>query len=239
MSTTSIGQKTQHFIDLCHPAKLLAVSKYVGVSEILDSYRAGQRDFAENRVQDLQEKAELMSQQELASDFSWHFIGPLQKNKINPLLKVPALKFIHSIDSLETLLRLSERMDHFQGDKLYFFIQINTSLEEQKKGVLPSPSDSLPADLTTMIDMFINQKLASKLEFRGLMTMGPTPQEGESRQSFQQRTSQCFFMLQQMRQKLQERYRLSLELSMGMSGDYQLALECGSDWLRLGSCIFK
>ena len=111
-------------------AKLVAVSKNASVAAIRTVYRAGQRDFAENRVRELQKKALELDDLE---DVVWHFIGNLQTNKITALFKIPRLRFLHSVDSFR-LLESLHRRESLLSARLFLFLQVNTSGERQKQG---------------------------------------------------------------------------------------------------------
>lgn len=201
---------------------LLIVSKNRSIDDIKAYYELGHRHFGENRVQEL-----LIKSQELEGccpDICWHMIGHLQTNKIKDLFKVKNLYAIHSVDTLkllEQLLKFEERL----GKEVKIFLQFNTSREEEKSGF------EKIAELEEAIELF---KHSLFLKLWGLMTMGALRVENQliSAQS-------CFEELVQIKQNLDRKYSLHLELSMGMSQDYQVALSCGSNWLRLGTMMFE
>ncbi len=187
--------------------KLIAVSKTYPSSDILFAYQCGQRDFGENKIQELFEKSHEL--RESCPEIRWHQIGPVQSNKINLLSKVPNLYAIHSIDSEKLLLKLIEKI---QGVK--FFLQINTSDESQKHGF------HLNDDL---------KKIVTEHAIFGLMTMAGI--RGESKE---QMARESFRKLLSLRNELSP----ELQLSMGMSGDYKIALEYETHYVRIGSSIF-
>ena len=201
--------------------KLLAVSKTKPTSMIEDVYHLGQKDFGENKVQDLAQKSLELKH----LDIHWHFIGHLQSNKINQLLKVNNLVSIHSVDNLSLLNKLMTKSEKLQLSKpIGVFLQINTSGETEKSGF------RVNADLTEAIKLFNS---ASNLYLQGLMTIGKIRTE-----SFNQDARQCFQSLLELKKKLDNTHSTTLELSMGMSQDFEIAQEYKSNWVRIGSDIF-
>ncbi|MDR3178342.1 MAG: YggS family pyridoxal phosphate-dependent enzyme [Campylobacteraceae bacterium] len=193
--------------------KLIAVSKSVTSAEIESLYHAGCVDFGENRVQALKQKCEELS----ALPIKWHFIGRLQTNKINQLIDLnPVL--VHSCDSLELALEINKRLKDKSLDVL---LQINSAKEETKAGVLP--------ELALKTYEEILQK-CPKLNLKGVMSIGAhTDDIGAIQKSFE---------------TTREIYELVLPLgakycSMGMSGDFELAIKCGANMLRLGTILFR
>jgi PLP dependent protein len=204
------------------PAKLLAVSKYSTIEEIFIAYEAGQRDFGENRVSELVEKAEAFEQRGL-SEVRWHFIGHLQSNKIGKLLEVKNLYAIHSIDTLELLKKLfAKKTDH----KIIIFLEVKTSGEIEKQGF-----QSLE-QIDQAIDMF-RLNFDSLFVLGGLMTMAPIRTQDQHSAALK-----SFKKLHDLREHYKTK-NLTLELSMGMSDDYSLALKYQTNWVRIGSKIFK
>ena len=193
---------------------LLPVSKTVGKEEILELYNIGIRDFAENRLQVLQEKFD-----NLPKDIAWHFIGPLQSNKIRKIVKM--VKVIHSVESIDTILRL-ERIANEEGCEVKFLLEVNISGEASKGGVTPQ---ELPALAQEAIK-------CKKATFSGLMTMAPLVSTVEEQKVI-------FSKLTSLRDDLESSLGIKLPmLSMGMSQDYIPAIECGSTIVRVGSSIF-
>lgn len=209
-------------------AHLIAVTKYSPIEDIITAYQAHQYDFGENRVLDLKEKAELFAAQSFTK-VRWHFIGHLQTNKVRELFKIPNLFAIHSVDSLSLLEELIKSENDFIGTELKIFFQVNTSHEIEKSGFESAE------DLRRAIDLLMSRP-HSKLKFTGLMTMG-TIRTSE----FEAEASRCFRDLNLVARNLEMVYGLKdkLKLSMGMSQDYKLALNAGSDFIRVGSAIFK
>lgn len=208
--------------------QLVAVTKYSPVEDVIMAYEAHHYDFGENRVSDLEEKAALFKNQHF-NKVRWHFIGHLQTNKVRELLKIPNLYAIHSVDSLRLLEELLKREQDFSGKELKIFFQVNTSHEDEKSGF-----ESV--DELKMAVEILSTRVGSKLKLVGLMTMG-TIRTTE----FETEALRCFRDLNSIAQNLEKTFGLKsrLKLSMGMSQDYKLAIMAGSDYIRVGSAIFK
>ena len=203
-------------------SKLLLVSKTRSEEEIRAYYELGQRDFGENRVQELMEKSEHLKTS--CPEIRWHMIGNLQSNKINQLFLVTGLWAIHSVDDrglLEKLIKTEGRLD----SPLRLFLQFNTSKEVEKSGFEDYASLKAAACLISP---------ASKIKLQGLMTMGTLRTE-----DFQSEAKRCFHELNELNAKLSQDLGMPLETSMGMSQDYQIALEEKSHWIRLGTMMFE
>jgi len=212
--------------------RLVAVSKTKPVELLMEVYEAGQRHFGENYAQELIMKAETMP-----SDIQWHFIGPLQSNKAAPLVKSVGLKKLACVESVGTLklanklnnavatLLGSEADNNTNGNnekrKLGIYIQVNTSGEESKSGIASDQVASLASDIRLS---------CPNLDIKGLMTIG-APGDFS-----------CFDTLVECRTKVAEILELDreqdLELSMGMSGDFEEAIKRGATSVRVGSTIF-
>jgi pyridoxal phosphate enzyme (YggS family) len=207
---------------------LVAVSKYSEVTEVETAYSAGICDFGENRVSDLLLKSQHFLDRDLHK-VRWHFIGHLQTNKVKELFKIPNLHAVHSVDSLRLLEELYKKESEFKGSKLLIFLQINTSHEIEKSGF-----ESME-ELHQAVELIKSKKNESKLVFHGLMTMGTIRTDEPIKEA-----ERCFTELIKIRQNLNQKYGFdSLKLSMGMSNDYELALKYGSDYIRVGSLLFK
>lgn len=204
--------------ELSGKAKLLAVTKTVTSDTIRELYSLGQRDFGENRVKDLEIKANELKD---LTDIRWHFIGNLQRKKVKDLFSIPNLYAIHSIDSQKLIDELIKRQDELTHD-LKLFIQVNTSHEEQKSGF--ENINEITQALTTL-------SKSAKLKAIGLMTMATIRTQDQEAEALR-----CFKDLNQLKEDLGVQ---SLELSMGMSQDYQIALKVGTDWVRIGSLLYK
>lgn len=208
-------------------AQVIAVSKYSPVADIYKAYEIGQHDFGENRVADLEEKAQFFSQKSIV-DIRWHFIGNLQTNKVRDLLRIPNLWAIHSVSSKKIIEELIKKEHEFKGEKLKLFFQVNTSHEEEKSGFLDFD------ELKEAVEFFISYK-SQRLQLYGLMTMGSIRALDQQAAAFE-----SFTKLRSARDEIQKELGLNyLKLSMGMSADYQLAVKEGADYIRVGSAIFK
>jgi hypothetical protein len=196
-----------------HIVKIVAASKYVDAEAIKSLYAIGQRAFGENKVQDLVTKSEALEDLPI----EWHFIGTLQKNKINHLLSVrPHL--LHSIDSLELAHALNERLER-ENMTLRALVQINSAYEESKSGFLPEEIRELYVRI---------QEECPRLQLQGVMSIGAHVEEPAIvRKSFE--TTRRIF----------ETLPNATVCSMGMSSDFELAIECGSTMVRLGSILFQ
>ncbi|WP_086232066.1 MULTISPECIES: YggS family pyridoxal phosphate-dependent enzyme [Campylobacter] len=193
-------------------ARLIAVSKNVTQNEVISLYNQGLREFGENRVQELKRKSEILSN----LDIKWHFIGRLQSNKINQLISLhPALW--QSCDSLEIALEVNKRLNY----KLDTLLQINSAKEESKQGVDPSDAIEIYKDI---------QNRCENLNLIGVMSIGAnSDDENEIKRSFEI-TKNIFDKLKPQG---------AVICSMGMSGDFNLAIECGSNMVRLGTILYR
>ncbi|MFA6144245.1 MAG: YggS family pyridoxal phosphate-dependent enzyme [Sulfurimonas sp.] len=196
-----------------HIVKIVAASKYVGVEEIKALYAIGQRAFGENKVQDMKTKVEELD----ALPLEWHFIGNLQKNKINTLLSLNP-QLLHSIDSLEIAHALNERLTR-DGKTLRALVQVNSAYEESKSGFTPEEFNDAYAQI-------IEQCPA--LHLQGIMSIGAHTDEIDV-------VKKSFTLTRSLFEKLPN----ATICSMGMSGDFELAIECGSTMVRLGSILFN
>ncbi|ARR00723.1 YggS family pyridoxal phosphate-dependent enzyme [Campylobacter porcelli] len=193
-------------------ARLIAVSKNVTENEVITLYNQGAREFGENRVQELKRKSEILSN----LDIKWHFIGRLQSNKINQLISLhPALW--QSCDSLEIALEVDKRLNY----KLDTLLQINSAKEETKQGVDPKNAIEVYKEIK---DRCMNLNLI------GVMSIGAnSDDEKEIKQSFE--------ITKEIFEKLKPQG--AIICSMGMSGDFNLAIECGSNMVRLGTILYS
>jgi PLP dependent protein len=202
-----------------HNVKIIAVSKTRPVPDLLTAYNAGQRAFGENKVQELIHKQPLMP-----GDVEWHMIGHLQSNKIKYI--VSWIHLIHSVDSLKLLVEINREASKINRI-VDCLLQIHIASEESKFGLSFEEASAL-----------LNSeeyKRASHIRIRGLMGMATfTDDEIQVRKEFDQLVS-CFTMI---REKWFHEDALFSELSMGMSGDYKLAIEAGSTMVRIGTSIF-
>jgi PLP dependent protein len=204
--------------------RLLAVSKRQSVAKLRAAYAAGQRDFGESYAQEL-----LAKQAELAElpDLRFHMIGALQRNKVPGLMGV--ISALHSVDSLRLIEELGRRAaarpvplarQLVPGGQLAVFLELKLGAEVQKAGCAP-------AELGRLIDAVLAQP---SLSLRGLMTVPSGGGEPE--------VARCQFQaLLELRERHGGAARLP-ELSIGMSRDLEIAVACGSSWVRVGTDIF-
>lgn len=207
---------------------LVAVTKYSPIEDVVSAYQSNHYDFGENRVADLKEKADYFNLHEYKK-VRWHFIGHLQTNKVKDLFKITNLYSIHSVDSLKLLEELIKREDELTSSEVKLFFQVNTSHEEEKTGF-----DSFE-ELNLAISLLLN-KPHTKLKLHGLMTMGTIRTD-----HFETEATRCFNDLKNVASNIEKTHGLKtkLKLSMGMSQDYKLAIAANSDYIRVGSAIFK
>ncbi|MBE0494857.1 MAG: YggS family pyridoxal phosphate-dependent enzyme [Campylobacterales bacterium] len=195
--------------------KLVAVSKSVEPHHVEAMYRAGQRAFGENKVQELSRKNVALS----TLPIEWHFIGRLQKNKINQLIDLNPF-LVHSCDSLALAMELDKRL-HVKEKTLPVLLQVNSAKEESKAGVLPEMA------VETYLAI---QETCPNLQLRGLMSIGAHTEDTTIIQDSFETTYRLYESLHKHGAKV---------CSMGMSNDFELAVRCGSNMLRLGGVLFS
>ena len=194
--------------------RLVAVSKTYPPSVIREAWEVGQRVFGENRVQDALPKI-----QELPAEAEWHFIGHLQSNKIRKAL--PAFTLIHGVDNPELAIQIN-RIAGEMGLTASVLLETNVSGEASKFGFSP---DALRQNLEDLLSL-------PNLCVKGLMTMAPYSEDPENARP-------VFSALRKLRDELASKTQYPLpELSMGMSGDFEVAIEEGATIVRIGSSIF-
>lgn len=202
---------------------LLPVSKTFPAAAVLEAYALGLRDFGENRVQEMQEKAAACP-----ADIRWHLIGHLQRNKAKPAAEVAAS--VQSVDSL----RLAAALDAAaaqRGRVLPVLIEINATGEPAKGGL---PLDGALEAIATIAAG------CEHLRLDGLMTIGPTPAAGATGPD-ERATRAAFAAVRELRERLAAAQLPRVEpreLSMGMSGDLEWAVEEGSTQVRVGTALF-
>ena len=199
--------------------RLVAVSKFHPAEAIMEAYGAGQRIFGESRAQELVAKHKV-----LPADIEWHFIGPLQTNKVKDI--VPFVSLIHSVDSSRLLLEIEKqaaRVDRV----IDVLLELRVAREETKHGLDEADSEAL---LTGgLLDGLTHVRL------KGVMGMATnTDDMDEVRLEFRQIRER----FERMRAMLSERAAGFTEISMGMSHDYPLAIDEGSTMIRVGTSIF-
>ena len=210
-----IGNNLRSIIDnIPKKVSLVAVSKTKPVELIKNAYDCGQRDFGENKVQELVNKFEI-----LPKDIKWHMIGHLQRNKVKYI--APFVYLIHSVDSVRLLNEINKQAKK-NNKTISVLLQIDISDDNTKFGFSFNEIDTLlNSDL-------INELNNVKIE--GLMGMASFTLNEET-------IKNQFTSLKNLYHSYKKKLNFKI-LSMGMSGDYKIAIECGSNLIRLGSSIF-
>jgi pyridoxal phosphate enzyme (YggS family) len=194
--------------------ELVAVSKTFPADSVREAFEAGQLLFGESKLQEAEPKIEL-----LPASLRWHFIGRVQRNKVRRIL--PLFETVHAIDSL----RLAQYADEIAKELGLFpkvFLQVNVGGEASKGGFEPN---ELRSEMESLLAL-------ERLEILGLMCIPPVGPDAES-------SRQWFVALREMRDALERDFGVPLPgLSMGMSGDFEVAVEEGATHVRVGSAIF-
>jgi len=195
---------------------LVAVSKTVGPERIQEAVGAGLKLFGENRLQEAEPKIEAVT-----GDITWHMVGHLQRNKVKKA--VALFDMIQSVDSYDLALEIGRRSSEM-GKTMEVLVEVNTSAEETKFGCRPKDS----------VDLIERMSHLNGVAVRGLMTIGAfTDDEAAVRN--------CFVTLRELARKTQEAGISGVEmryLSMGMTSDFGIAIEEGSNMVRIGTAIF-
>ena len=203
-------KKSEH-----HIVKIIGVSKYSTDADVKILYEAGQRAFGENKVQDLKQKMEELDELPI----EWHFVGTLQKNKINNLIDLnPTL--IQSLDSLDLALELNKKLEA-KNKKLSALLQINSAYEDTKAGVLPENALEVYKQIL---------ELCPNIILKGIMSIGAHVEDEKIIKESFKTTKKIYDELVPFGAKY---------CSMGMSSDFELAIACGSNMIRVGSTLFK
>jgi hypothetical protein len=194
--------------------QLVAVTKKQDAEKVQAAADAAQQLFGESRVQEARAKIPL-----LPSRLRWHFIGTLQKNKVRQAL--PLFEMFHSVDSLELAAEMNRIADE-EGANPRVLLQVNMAAEASKHGFAP---EALRRDFETLFSL-------GRLTISGLMTIPPLAPEAEASRRY-------FSALRELREQLEKDFDVRLEdLSMGMSGDFEVAIEEGATFVRVGTSIF-
>ncbi len=212
----------------------IAVTKSASPDQIRQLLEMGQQDLGESRVQQLTQRVattqEFIDRHkamtsprkiEVPDSVRWHMIGSLQRNKVKQML--PLVRLIHSVDSLrlaEEIQTQAERADR----EVDVLVQVNTSGEKTKHGVSLPAAPHLVEQMLTMFNVHV----------RGLMTMAPAGDPEQTARPVFQRTAEVFYEMQKSA-RYTEQFNV---LSMGMSDDYEIAVECGANVLRIGRALF-
>lgn len=192
--------------------EVIAVTKYVSVETALEAVEAGIKHLGENRIEGFQEK-----HQAIGDETNWHFIGTLQSRKVKDVIH--NVDYIHSLDRSSLAKEINKRSDH----PIPCFVQVNTSGEESKHGL--EPHNVMP--FIEQLTKFENIKVV------GLMTMAPLTED-------QTKIRSCFKQLRTLRDEVVERqfeHAPCTYLSMGMSNDFEIAIEEGATHIRVGSSL--
>ena len=188
---------------------LVAVSKTKPVKDLLEAYNAGQRIFGENKIQEMVSKWEVMPK-----DVKWHMIGHVQRNKVKYM--APFVDYIHAVDSIRLLGEIQKQAEK-NNRQIKCLIQIRIAKEETKFGILPH-------ELELVLE---SAKSYDNILIEGLMGMASfTKDKNQIRDEFK------------LLKSIYDEYQSFKILSMGMSGDYSIAIEEGSNMIRVGSKIF-
>jgi len=194
--------------------KLIAVSKFFGLDAINEANRLGITDFGENKAQELRDKYEI-----LGDKVTWHFIGTLQRNKVKYAVKAAA--YIHSIDSsmlADEVNSQAQKVNKVQK----ILLEVKTSSEDSKSGLTTNEE---------VLNLVKHCSTLSNIKLIGLMTMAAfTDDESLIRKSFSD--------LRKLKDEINKNGFDLSELSMGMTNDYEIAIEEGATMLRIGSAIF-
>ncbi|AXT54801.1 YggS family pyridoxal phosphate-dependent enzyme [Aquimarina sp. AD1] len=194
---------------------LVAVSKTKPISDLMEAYEAGQRVFGENKIQEMTQKWE-----ELPKDISWHMIGHVQTNKVKYM--APYVDTIHAVDSLKLLKEINKQALK-NNRNINCFLQVKIAKEESKFGLSE-------ADVITLLKSD-DIKPLTNVNIKGLMGMATFTDNKEQ-------IINEFKKIQSLFNDLTTDNPTFKTLSIGMSGDYRLAIDCGSTMVRIGSSIF-
>ncbi|MDR0230100.1 MAG: YggS family pyridoxal phosphate-dependent enzyme [Flavobacteriaceae bacterium] len=199
---------------------LVAVSKTKPMEDIVEAYEAGQRVFGENKIQEMTEKYEA-----LPKDIEWHMIGHVQRNKVKYMAEYVSL--IHGVESLKLLQEINKQAEK-HNRVIAVLLQMFIAKEDTKFGL----------DITELEDIFNSEELKEmkNIQIKGLMGMATFTEDSEE-------IKREFLSLKKIFDDSKQKYNnlpnVQLEtISMGMSNDYLLAMECGSTMVRIGSTIF-
>ncbi|MCI6499527.1 YggS family pyridoxal phosphate-dependent enzyme [Lachnospiraceae bacterium HCP1S3_C3] len=223
MIEENIKQVEDNIVKACERANrdrsevtLICVSKTKPASMVEEAYKTGQRNFGENKVQEINDKYPI-----LPDDIKWHLIGHLQRNKVKYIIN--KVHLIHSVDSI----RLAEQIQHEaeKADKVMnILVQVNVANEDTKFGLQVSETEDVVREIAKMPNVHIC----------GLMTIAPFTDDPETNRVF-------FRKLKQLSVDIKSKNidNVSMDcLSMGMTGDYQVAIEEGATLVRVGTGIF-
>lgn len=223
MISENLVQVRKNIVKACERAgrdpdtvSLIAVSKTKPVAMLREAYDAGCRDFGENKVQEIMDKFPVMS-----SEVRWHMIGHLQRNKVKYIVDKAAL--IHSVDSLRLAEEISREASKRQI-RADILLEVNIAGESSKFGVLPQDTENLAREISAL----------PSLQIKGLMTVAPFVENPEDNRQYFARLRQLSV---DIGRKNIDNVNMNV-LSMGMTGDYMVAVEEGATIVRVGTGIF-
>lgn len=197
--------------------QILAVSKQQPTSAIEEAYECGLRNFGENYVQELCKKKETLNH---LKEIRWHLIGPLQSNKVKQA--VTHADYFHALDSKKLAIQLAKEVASLRLPRPWpVFIQVNIDEEPSKNGITPAETEEFVEFL----------KKQTFLALEGLMCI---PKE----QQDQERSRPAFHKMASLVHKISAKIEKNLSLSMGMSNDFEVAIEEGAQWIRIGRLLF-
>lgn len=199
---------------------LVVVSKFRTTAEIKEAYDAGQRVFAENRVQNLVQRKD-----ELPDDIEWHLIGQLQSNKVKYI--APFVALIHSLDSIKLAQEIQKQAEKYDRE-IECLVQLHIAREETKSGLAPE-------ELDEFLDNPVWRTL-NRVKIIGVMSMATLTEDEQLIRSEFRKTRELF---EKIRSEYFQNTPEFRHISMGMSGDYQIAAEEGSTMVRIGSAVFN
>ena len=199
---------------------LVAVSKTKPVADLMEAYNAGQRIFGENKIQEMTDKWEVMPK-----DIEWHMIGHVQTNKVKYM--APFVSLIHGVDSLKLLQEINKQADK-NNRVIDCLLQVYIAEEESKFGLDEQELDEILNEIQHNKENYKNIRIV------GLMGMATFT---ENQNQIEKEFKHLKTIFDKYNQLKTENCQLNT-LSMGMSGDYQLAISCGSTMVRIGSSIF-
>lgn len=201
--------------ELPEGVKLVAISKTKPNEDLMEAYEAGQRIFGENKIQEMTDKWE-----QLPKDIEWHMVGHVQRNKVKYM--APYVSLIHAVDSLKLLKEINKRAKQNERT-IHCLLQIKIAEEDSKFGISRDEAREILES-----EAYKKMKHARIVGLMGMATF--TDDEAQVRQEFER--------LQHIAADFQKDFPELTEVSMGMSGDYHIALECGTTMVRIGSSIF-
>jgi len=232
-----IQQAKQRSNDPHNEVTLVAVSKTCSIDDIITVYNTGVRHFGENRADELAQKAQALS---YLPDIKWHFIGNLQTRQSLPVAQYA--DYFHAVDRLKIAKRLNNQLTqqhqhqhhHHRRRQLTVYLQVNISGEASKSGFECANWENDQQQQENLLNAVEQIMPLDHLQVSGLMTMAPRTTDQKTIRTLFKRLKNLSRWLNETKPKLR-----ATELSMGMSGDFEIAIEEGATYVRVGSAIFK